>query len=64
MDLFSSGYAFFGWKGYDPSTEWKTLPDTYDPLIVWIPKTWLLQEGWKRHGLIDPFEVPSAPRIA
>jgi len=64
MDLFSSGYAFLGWKGYDPTTEWKTLPDTYDPLIVWFPKTWLLQEGWKRHGLIDPFEIPSAPRFS
>ncbi len=63
MDLFSSGYAFFGWKDFNPAVEWKGLPDSYDPLIVWIPKTWLLQEGWKRHGLIDPFEVPSAPRV-
>jgi len=64
MDLFSSGYSFLGWKNYSAVAEWKSLPDTYDPLIVWIPKTWLLSEGWKRHGLIDPFEVPSAPHVS
>jgi REP element-mobilizing transposase RayT len=24
------------------------------------PKTWLLRLGWRRHGLIDPSEVPGA----
>jgi hypothetical protein len=27
-----------------------------------LPKTWLLREGWKRHGLISYREVPSANR--
>jgi hypothetical protein len=25
---------------------------------VWLPKTWLFREGWKRHGLIGIREVP------
>jgi hypothetical protein len=24
------------------------------------PRTWLLAVGWRRHGLIDPAEVPGA----
>ena len=37
---------------------WKASSDTYQPLIVWHPKTWLLSEGWLRHGRIDALEVP------
>jgi hypothetical protein len=33
-------------------------PRDYDPLPVSKPKTWLLREGWKRYGLIDPHECP------
>jgi len=25
------------------------------------PRTWLLRIGWRRHGLIDPSEVPGKP---
>ena len=32
---------------------------TYEPLPVWEPKTWLLREGWKKHGLISSKEIPS-----
>ena len=24
------------------------------------PRTWLLRVGWRRHGLVDPAEVPGA----
>jgi REP element-mobilizing transposase RayT len=58
IDPFSSGISFSGWKklqgrllGYRP-------PPSYQPLIVWIPKTWLLSKGWQKHGVIDEREVP------
>lgn len=36
---------------------------TYDPLVVFRPKTWLLSEGWKLGGgPIGAREVPSKPR--
>ncbi len=25
------------------------------------PRTWLLRIGWRRHGLVDPTEVPGSP---
>ena len=37
---------------------WK-LRETYEPMPVWWPKTWLLSEGWRRYGLISTHEVPS-----
>ena len=61
VDPYSTGALFSGWKerGDDPLL-WK-LPETYEPLFVWFPKTWLLNEGWRRYGLIRMDEVPSAP---
>jgi len=60
VDPFSTGVLFNGWKeleSHDVMWKWR---DTYDPMIVWLPKTWLLREGWRRHGLIGAREVPSA----
>jgi hypothetical protein len=54
IDPFSTAPSFDGWS-WTPAYEW---PVTYEPLPVWEPKTWLLREGWKMHGLIDPDEVP------
>ena len=65
IDPFSSGPSFDGWRDLDARTiEW---PITYEPLPVWQPKTWLLRDGWRKHGLIDPAFVPgikSAPIAA
>src|SRR5262249_35958350 len=37
-------------------------PPTYDPLIVYHPRTWLLRGGYKRGGPpISVCEVPSTP---
>jgi hypothetical protein len=41
-------------------------PPTYLGLVTWRAKTWMLREGWKRHGLISMYEVPGplvSPRI-
>lgn len=59
VDPFSSAISFHGWKEREgASVRWHRR-ESYDPLIVYLPKTWLLQQGWQRHGLISFYEVPS-----
>jgi putative transposase len=56
IDPFSSAPSFDGWRDIDiREVRW---PETYVPLPVWEPRTWLLREGWRRHGLIRSTEVP------
>jgi len=60
IDWFSSAATFPGWAEYgDQAFLWRG-PETYDPLIVYQPRTWLLKEGWKRTGEISCHAVPSA----
>jgi hypothetical protein len=64
IDPCSSGPRFTGWS--DPKL-CPALPELDAPTLV--PRTWLLDVGWKIHGLIDPDEVPGgreppAPKIA
>jgi putative transposase len=63
IDPFSSAPSFDGFKNLDARTvEW---PETYQPLPVCRPRSWLLSEGWKIHGLLRSNEVPgpkSMPR--
>jgi REP element-mobilizing transposase RayT len=60
IDWFSSGITFPGWAEYgDAPFLWRG-PETYDPLVVYQPRTWLLREGWKKSGSISCHEVPSA----
>jgi len=62
VDPYSSGTSFRGWKAFaDPSFEF-TVPDRYEPMVVWEPKTWLLSKGWMIYGRIDFHEVPSSPK--
>jgi len=56
IDPFSSAPSFDGWTGV--RAEELVWPEKYVPLPVWEPKTWLLREGWRRHGLIRWNEVP------
>lgn len=48
----SSARWFDGWKRLLPA------PLVRDPREVARPHTWLLAIGWRRHGLVDPAEVP------
>jgi len=58
IDPFSTGWSFDGWKEReDEPFVWK-LRQTYEPMMSWRPKTWLLREGWRRYGLIRVAEVP------
>jgi REP element-mobilizing transposase RayT len=52
VDPYSSWVAFDGW-----SCRFK-VPEDFVPLDVKPARTWLLLEGWKMYGLIDPSEVP------
>ena len=57
IDPYSSALAFNGWKGREERGGFK-LPDGYNGLIVWFPKSWLLRIGWRRHGLVSIAEIP------
>jgi len=60
VDWFSSAAMFPGWAEYGEEAFLLRGPKTYDPLVVYQPKTWLLREGWKKAGSISYREVPSA----
>jgi REP-associated tyrosine transposase len=52
LDPYSSAVLFDGW------TCRFALPDDHVPLAVKPARTWLLYEGWKMYGMIEPREVP------
>jgi REP element-mobilizing transposase RayT len=52
LDEYSSALSFDGW------TMTFARPRDYEPLPVSAPETWLLRDGWKRYGRIDPHECP------
>jgi hypothetical protein len=62
IDEASSGRWFTGWSSRAPA------PGGRESAEVASARTWLARVGWKRHGLVDPAEVPgisswrSAPR--
>jgi len=58
LDAASSARWFDGW-----SHAWKARlgppgEASAAPREVAAPHTWLLRLGWRRHGLVDPTEVP------
>ncbi len=58
VDPYSNGWQFNGWKEREDTWYAFKPPATYEALLTWLPKTWLLREGWRRHGLIRLHEVP------
>jgi len=52
LDEASSARWFDGWRRFLPA------PLVREPPEVAEARTWLLSEGWRRRGLIDPAEVP------
>ena len=53
LDPYSTALSFEGWRAGLPAT-----PDGYPRLASAEPRTWLLRVGWRRHGPLDPREVP------
>jgi REP-associated tyrosine transposase len=62
VDWYSSGAMFADWK--ERGTEGFGLrgPPELPPMAVGSARTWLLREGWKKHGAISCREVPSRAR--
>jgi REP element-mobilizing transposase RayT len=60
VDPYSSGISFWGWKERADAETWWKAREGYEPLVVYLPKTWLLREGWLKHGRVSWTEVPSS----
>jgi len=58
IDPFSSAWWFDGWK----DDEWRDGLIPPELRTVAEPRSWLLRDGWRRHGLIGITEVPPAAR--
>ena len=58
IDPYSTAIAFDGWKERDDKGTRFRIPIGYDGPPLWLPKTWLLREGWRRRGLIGIDETP------
>jgi REP element-mobilizing transposase RayT len=63
VDPFSTGAQFGGWKELEGKVVMWPVRETYDPLVVYLPTTWLLTNGWQMYGLIGTREVPSVKRV-
>ena len=53
-DVYSSGPTFDGWKGGE-----RNSADSRATRLLSRARTWLLSVGWRRHGLLDPRELPA-----
>ncbi len=63
VDPLSTGILFPDWKELEDKPWMWPIRETYDPLVVFRPRTWLLSEGWKlAGGPISARDVPSKPR--
>lgn len=59
VDPFSTGILFPDWQELEDKDFMWPIRDTYDPLMVRRPRSWLLREGWKRTGSVSARDVPS-----
>jgi REP element-mobilizing transposase RayT len=63
VDPFSSAISFPDWAELQGQAWMWPIRETYDPLIVRRPQSWLLTEGWKRGGgPISARDVPGRAR--
>ena len=60
IDGYATGAMFPGWKEHGSKGFALRGPPELAPMLVGMPRTWLLREGWKKHGAISCREVPSA----
>ena len=58
IDEASSGRWFTGWQARDAPPD--TSMSDQAAREVALPRTWLLDAGWRRHGLIGLSEIPGA----
>jgi hypothetical protein len=62
IDPASSGRWFDGWRRKPRSASLAHAPSA-EPAVS-PPRSWLLTEGWRRRGLLDPDEVPGTGTIS
>ncbi len=58
LDPASSAKWFDGWRRDAGTTPTATDARRAEPSPVSRARTWLLTVGWRRHGLLDPADVP------
>ena len=58
VDPFSSGISFPDWAELQDKAVMWPIRETYDPLVVRRPRSWLLAEGWKLAGSVSARDVP------
>jgi putative transposase len=56
LDPASSARWFDGWR---PQAASRISESSASPEVA-RPRWWLLRVGWRRHGLVDPGELPGA----
>jgi REP element-mobilizing transposase RayT len=62
VDPFSSGISFPDWVEREGESWMWPIRETYDPLVVRRPQSWLLREGWRKAGTVSYREVPGPRR--
>ncbi len=60
VDPASSGRWFDGWRRGKVA---RGRVAAAQPSVA-RPRTWLLRRGWRRHGLLDPADVPGSARAS
>ena len=63
VDPFSTGVLFEGWKEREDALVYMPYRERYQPMVVYLPRTWLLRVGWRKHGLIGFHDVPSQRQL-
>jgi REP element-mobilizing transposase RayT len=58
LDPASSARWFDGWKRDAPAARGGAKTPALERRPVARARTWLLSTGWRRHGLLDPADVP------
>jgi REP element-mobilizing transposase RayT len=54
LDPFASGMYFSGWLDHE-TVAW---PEGAQFVMVWSPRSWLLDRGWRQHGLVSTQAIP------
>jgi REP element-mobilizing transposase RayT len=58
LDPFSTAFSFPHWRELDHSPLLFKPPPTYEPLVHYLPRTWLLRNAFRRARRPSIFDVP------
>jgi REP element-mobilizing transposase RayT len=60
IDPYSTAISFGDWRELSISSTLYRAPPTYEPLITYLPRTWLLRRAFHRRPHPSVYDVPSA----